>query len=114
MLQNRLGPRVLADLFEHRADRQPGQVGGPFAERLLQTADGVVAAYQVRITIKGEAVGKMLKEVKLSPNWIVAAIRRGERSWVPGAQDALEIGDTALLIGKHGMEKQLQKLFTGG
>ncbi len=86
---------------------------GPL-HKLSSLADGVVDAYRVRVAVKGEAVGKKLREIKLSPNWIVAAVRRGERAWVPGADDVLDVGDTALLVGKHGMQKQLEKLFVGG
>ncbi len=82
-------------------------------QKLSTLADGVVDAYQVRVRIRGEAVGKKLKEIKLSPDWIVAAVRRGDKAWVPGADDALEVGDTALLIGRHGKEEQLKGLFLG-
>jgi trk system potassium uptake protein TrkA len=83
-------------------------------QQMSSLADGVVDAYQVRVSIKGEVVGKRLRDIHLTPNWSVAAIRRGEKAWVPGADDTLEVGDTALLIGKHGMEKQLKKLFLAG
>ncbi len=83
---------------------------GPL-QQLETLADGVVDAYQVRVRIQGQVVGVKLKELKLSPNWIVAAVRRGDRAWVPGADDTLEIGDTALLIGRHGTKKQLKQLF---
>ncbi len=83
---------------------------GPL-QQLETLADGVVDAYQVRVRKKGKVVGVKLKELKLSPNWIVAAIRRGDKAWVPGADDTLEIDDTALLIGRHGTEKQLKQLF---
>jgi len=86
---------------------------GPF-QRLPTIADGVVDAYQVRASIKGEAIGHKLREIKLSPNWIVAAIRRGDRAWVPGAEDSIEVGDSVLLVGRHGTEKQLRKLFLQG
>ena len=98
----------------------PSQVAVKEIERTLEEsplqqmstlADGVVDAYQVRVSIKGEVVGRRLSDIKLTPNWIVAAIRRGDHAWVPGADDTLEVGDTALLIGKHGKEKQLKKLF---
>ena len=61
--------------------------------------------------MQGQGVGVKREELKLWPNWIDAAVRRGERAWVPGADDTLEIGDTALLIGRHGTEKQLKQLF---
>jgi trk system potassium uptake protein TrkA len=101
----------------------PAEEAGKEIERTLEErplhkmstlAGGVADAYLVRVNIKGEVVGKRLKDIKLSPNWIVAAIRRGDKAWVPGADDMLEVGDTALLIGKRGAEKQLKKLFSAG
>ena len=98
----------------------PAEEAGKEIERTLEErplhkmsslAGGVADAYLVRVNIKGEVVGKRLKDIKLSPNWIVAAIRRSDKAWVPGADDMLEVGDTALLIGKRGAEKQLKKLF---
>ncbi len=73
--------------------------------------DGVVDAYRVRVGRDSQMIGKPLHEVKLTHNWIIAAIRRGERAWVPSADDVVEAGDTVLVIGRHGMEKQLKKLF---
>ncbi len=80
-------------------------------QQLASLANGVVDAYRVRAGEGGEAVGKRLREVKLTPNWIVAGIRRGQDAWVPEADDRVETGDVVLIIGKHGMEKQLKKLF---
>ena len=98
--------RVAAKEIQRMLDEGP-------LRKLETLADGVVDAYQVRVRIEGEAVGRKLKEIKLSPNWIVTAIRRGDRAWVPGADDALEVGDTALLVGRHGTEQQLKRLFIG-
>ena len=98
--------RVAAKEIQRTLDEGP-------LRKLETLADGVVDAYQVRVRIEGEAVGRKLKEIKLSPNWIVTAIRRGDRAWVPGADDALEVGDTALLVGRHGTEQQLKRLFIG-
>jgi trk system potassium uptake protein TrkA len=83
-------------------------------QRLSTLADGVVDAYRVRAGGGGEAVGRRLREVSLAPHWIVAAIRRRERAWVPGADDVLEPEDLVLLVGRHGMEKELRKLLVGG
>ena len=98
--------RVAAKEIQRTLDEGP-------LRKLETLADGVVDAYQVRVRIEGEAVGRKLKEIKLSPNWIVTAIRRGDRAWVPGADDALEVGDVALLVGRHGTEQQLKALFIG-
>ena len=82
---------------------------GPL-RRMESLADGVVDAYRVRVGPEAPVIGKELREAGLAPNWIVAAIRRDVKAWVPGANDTLEPGDTALLIGRHGMEKELKKL----
>jgi trk system potassium uptake protein TrkA len=99
--------KVAAEEIERMVEERP-------LHQLSTLADGVVDAYQIRVNIKGEVVGRRLRDINLSPNWIVAAIRRGEKAWVPGADDTLEVGDTALLIGKHGMLKQLKRLFAAG
>ena len=83
-------------------------------QRLSSLADGVVDAYRVRVGNDAPVIGKRLREIKLTPNWIVAAIRRGDRAWVPGADDTVEAQDTVLVVGRHGMEKQLKKIFDTG
>ena len=114
----RLGSHIGVDNTFNPAEEAGKEIERTLEERPLHKmstlAGGVADAYLVRVNIKGEVVGKRLKDIKLSPNWIVAAIRRGDKAWVPGADDMLEVGDTALLIGKRGAEKQLKKLFAAG
>ncbi len=81
-------------------------------QRLSTLAD-VVDAYRVRAG-RGQVVGRPLREVSLAPHWIVAAIRRGDRAWVPSADDVLQPDDVALLVGRHGMEKELRRLLVSG
>ncbi len=83
-------------------------------QRLSSLADGVVDAYRVRVGNDAPVIGKRLREIKLTPNWIVAAIRRGDRASVPGADDTVEAKDSVLVVGRHGMEKQLKKIFATG
>ncbi len=83
-------------------------------QQLSSLADGVVDAYRVRVGDDAPVIGKALRDIKLSPDWIVAAIKRGDDASVPGADDTVEMGDTVLIVGRHGMEKQLKKLFAAG
>jgi len=54
--------------------------------------------------------GKSLRDVKLRPDWIIAAIQHGESVKVPRADDVIQAGDVVLVIGKHGQESKLKKL----
>lgn len=80
--------------------------------RLLSTlAEGYVDVYRVRVTNQPPIAGVPLRDVKLGPNWVIAALRRKGKAWVPTADDTIESGDTVLLVGKQGMEKQLKQMF---
>ncbi|HNQ21824.1 MAG TPA: Trk system potassium transporter TrkA [Phycisphaerae bacterium] len=77
-------------------------------------AEGVIDVYSVQVNRKAKVVGKPLREVKLTPDWVVAAIQRGDQVRVPGAEDTLQTGDTVLLIGRHGLAGKLKKMFAVG
>ena len=62
-------------------------------------ADGQVDVVQVRVDPDCPAAGRPLRELELAPEWLVAALRRGERAFMPGADDALESDDVVLLTG---------------
>jgi len=79
-------------------------------------AEGIIDVYRVRVGPGAEVVGKPLREVKLSPNWIIAAIQvaGSDTVSVPGAEDVVNAGDTLLVIGRHGRERTLRKMFDTG
>lgn len=80
--------------------------------RLLGTlAEGVIDVFRVRIGDKAPVIGKPLREIKRSSDWILAAIQRGQDAHVPGADDVIEPGDVALVVVKHGQETELKKIF---
>jgi trk system potassium uptake protein TrkA len=79
--------------------------------RVASLAEGVLDVYRVRVGAGSSVEGKPLMQVKLSPNWVVVAIQRGETVWLPGAMDTFMAKDTVLVIGRHGMEKDLKALF---
>ncbi len=42
---------------------------------------------------------------------MIAAIRRGDDVYVPGADDQIVAGDTILVLGPHSIVDDLRKLF---
>ncbi len=79
--------------------------------RLLGTlVEGIVDVYRVRVSKQSEATDKRLRDVGLSPDWVVAAVQRGDETYVPGADDVIMKNDTLLVIGRHGKEDTLKKL----
>ena len=103
-------PRVVAAVeIESLIDDRPVRL-------LASLAEGEIDAFRVRIDERGSGeafIGKSLRDLKISPDWAIAAIRRANDVWVPGADDSLLNGDTILVIGRHGKEKDLQRLLQG-
>ena len=100
-------PRVVAAKeIESMLDDNPIQP-------LASLAEGHIDAFQVRVSEQTAITGKTLKAIKLTPDWVIAAIRRGDDIWVPTADDAIQAGDTVLVIGRHGTEKSLRSLMLG-
>lgn len=97
-------PRVVAAIeIESLIDDRPVRL-------LASLAEGDIDAFRVRISDSSPLTGKTLREIKVSPDWVIAALRRGEEVWVPVADDVIEPGDIALIIGQHGKEKDLRRL----
>lgn len=81
--------------------------------RLATLAEGAVDVYQVSVSKKAAVAGKTLREIRITPDWMIAAVERKEEVRVPGADDTIEVGDTVLVIGRSGEEGKLRKLFGG-
>ncbi len=77
-------------------------------------AEGVVDVLQIRVGDKAPVIDKALKDIKLSPDWVVAAIQRDRAAHVPSADDCVRRGDVVLVVGRHGQEGGLKKLFGAG
>ena len=82
--------------------------------RMSSLAEGFIDVYRVRVGKKSEVIGQRLREVKLTPNWTIAVLQHGEHTCVPTAEDRIEAGDTLQVIGRHGEEGTLRKLFATG
>ena len=95
-------PRVVAAKeIEQMIDDHPVRV-------LTNLFAGAIDAYRIRVSDDAAVLGTTLRDLKISPDFVIAAIRRGENVWVPGANDILERDDIVLVIGRHGMEKPLK------
>ena len=98
-------PRVVA-VAEIRRTLDHGPV------RLLASlSQGTADVYEITPTRRATAVGKELRNLKLPANCMIGAVQRGDEVKVPGAEDTIHHGDTVLLIGPHGIERELKKLF---
>ncbi len=73
-------------------------------------AQGVINVYRLAVTESAKGVGKPLRELNLTPQWIIAAIQHGQDVYVPSADDHLEAGDVALVVGVSGTEDKLKGL----
>lgn len=95
---------VASEEIENVLDNRPLRHLGTLAE-------GHVDVFRVRVGEKSKATGQALRDLSLSPDWVLAAIHRATDTFVPGADDTLEVGDTVLVVGKHGTESTLEKIF---
>jgi trk system potassium uptake protein TrkA len=78
-----------------RGIRNPGSVV------LENFARGELEVLEVVIREQTAAVGVPLKDLKLPKRVRIGSIRRGERTWIAGAVDAIELGDRITLIGRR-------------
>jgi len=75
-------------------------------------ADGIAEVYEIKPMKRAKIVGHELRNIKLPAQTMIAAIRRGDRVYVPGAEDQITIDDTVLAIGPRGITDDLLKLFS--
>lgn len=101
----------------------PRQVAVREIERVMETGplrrmstlgDGGIEVNWVRVGERATMRDKALRDIKLSPDWVVAVIQHGERVTVPAANDVIHAGDTLLVIGHAGKQARLKKLFAAG
>jgi len=83
--------------------------------RLISSvAEGIIDVYRVRVGDSSDVIGKSLREINLTPNWIIAAIQHDDTVRVPRAADTIAAGDTIVVIGRRGREGTLRKIFATG
>jgi len=99
--------RVAVKEIENVVDESP-------LRHIASLAEGIIDVYRLRVGRHADVIGKPLRQIKLTPNWIIAAIQHGGKVNVPKADDTIYAGDTLLVIGRHGREATLKKLFGAG
>lgn len=78
-----------------RGIRNPGSVV------LENFARGELEVQEAVIREKTAAVGVPLKDLKLPKRVRIGSICRGEKTWIAGAADAIQLADRITLIGRH-------------
>lgn len=99
--------RVAVREVEQLVDKRPIQHAAYLAE-------GVIDVFRVRVGSGAPVVGKPLREIPRSSEWIIGAIQHGDDVYVPRADDQIAAGDVLLVIGHHGRESDLKKVFDAG
>lgn len=81
--------------------------------RLATLSREVAELYELHLgdELSKKIAGKDLMDIEFPPHCLVAAISRGDRVYVPGAQDKFEPGDVVVILGPDAAEKPLNKLF---
>ena len=91
------------------------QIEEALDERAVKTisklADGSVSVFRVRIGPQCDIAGQRLRTVKLTPDWSIIAVQRGDATRVPHADDELVPGDEVLVLGRTEHGDRLEEIF---
>lgn len=94
------------------------QIEEALDERSVKTvsklADGSVSIFRVRVGPACELKGQRLRTVKLTPDWSIIAVQRGDSTRVPHADDELMAADEVLVLGRTENGDRLEGLFDAG
>lgn len=100
-------PRAVAvSSLQHLIDTGP-------IRSLATFADGMAEVYEVRASKRSHVLGHELRNLSMPAQTMIAATRRKEKVYVPGADDHVLEGDVMLVIGPPGVSSVLRKLFVG-
>ena len=74
-------------------------------------ARGELEVQELSVDQKTESTGVPLKKLNLPQGVRIGSISRGERMWIAGAEDTIEVGDRMTLIGNREDIDELKDLF---
>ena len=104
-IDHAFSPRAVAvSTIQHLIDT------GPIRE-LASFADGIAAVFEVFPAKRAKILGHELRNIKMPPRTMIAAIRRDDEVHVPGADDTMKAEDVVLVIGPREVRDRLRKLF---
>lgn len=78
---------------------------------LAHFAGNVAEVYEIRPSKKAKVMGHELRNIDMPALSMIAAIRRDDKVYVPGAEHQIAEGDTILVIGPRDIRKDLLDLF---
>ena len=76
-------------------------------ETLYRLADGKIEALEFRVAENAACAGIPLRELRLKPNVLIAAIIRGSKSILPDGNTVIQPGDHAIVVSAAGRLKDL-------
>lgn len=98
--------RIIATMIEQRAEFDD-------IKQLMPVGDGQVHVADVKLDRESPVVGKMLSDIDLSEDTLIACIIREEEVIIPRGSNQLQVGDHVLVISKPGHEQQDLETLTG-
>ncbi len=83
---------------------------GSSMEALYRLADGQVEALEFRVGENAACAGKPLRELKLKPNTLIAAVIRGSKSILPDGDTVIQPDDHAIVVSSAGKLESLDDI----
>ena len=100
-----VNPKVLVAVEMHKLVRSASAVA------VEDFADNRIEMVQLPVLDKTASIGKPLKDLRLPPNTLIAAIDRDGQLIVPSGSHAIQAGDEVLCVGRIEQIPALEKLF---
>lgn len=106
----KLGIDVAVSPRQVMARQVLGMVAGGAIVGLTEIADGQAIIWEIEVMPDAPITKAPLKDLQIGRALVTAIVREGY-AWVPGADDKLKEGDTAVVILQKDAEKATQQLF---
>jgi len=100
-----VNPKVLVAVELHKLVRSASAVA------VEDFADNRIEMVQLPVLQRTSAVGKALRDLKLPPNTLIAAIDRDNNLIVPSGNHTIQAGDEVLCVGRIEQIPAIEKLF---